>query len=60
MANFINKYLNQSAYDADSTKQYLPENITTITRELMSDLSTNEISTGTFALSYTVLPSPIK
>lgn len=22
MANFINKYLNQSAYDADSTKQY--------------------------------------
>ena len=43
---------------ADSESHYLPETITTITRELMLDLSDDEVATGTFALSYTVLPSP--
>ncbi len=44
--------------NADSERQYRPKTITTITRELMLDLSDDEIETGTFALSYTVLPSP--
>lgn len=45
---------------ADSSKQYLPDTITSITRELMADLSTDEIATGNFALSYTVLPTPVE
>lgn len=45
---------------ADSESHYLPETITSITRELMLDLSDDEVSTGNFALSYTVLPSPLE
>lgn len=42
-----------------SNLQYVPNMITSFTRELMFDLSDDKNATGTFALTYTVLPSPV-
>lgn len=53
MANFINKYLNQSAYDADSTKQY--PNTSLVGSDVVFQMSAPTPAFGGLTVKYNIV-----